>query len=65
MNPTQHTPSQDSDPLELMTRAFDSGVGVILETNDFSALLIHLKQALRPFAEACAAEDEPTQGSEP
>lgn len=58
MNPTQHTPSQDSDPLELMTRAFDSGVGVILETNDFSALLIHLQQALRPFAEACAAEDD-------
>ena len=53
--PTPH----DADPLELMTRAFDSGVGVILESNDFSALLAHLQQALRPLAEVgdAGAED--------
>jgi len=57
MNPGDAPTPQDSDPLELMTRAFDAGVGRILKTNDFSALLAHLQQAMRPFPEACADLD--------
>jgi len=54
MNPADAPIPQDSAPLELMTRAFEGGVGVIQKTNDFPALLAHLQQGMRPLAEACA-----------
>ena len=39
-----------------MTRAFRGGVGVIQKTNDFPALLAHLQQGMRPFAEPARTE---------
>lgn len=41
---------------EMMELALDSGVGVILESHDFPALLAHLKRALHPLATAIAAD---------